>query len=79
MNLLVAEELKNIRIKNNLDLKEVAKDNNISAKNLQKYEDNQKIITLETLEKLLNYYKADSYIFFKKICEYTHINKSINK
>ena len=72
MSLPVAKELKSIRIKNNINLKKVAKENKMSEETLKKYGNNKQPITLKTLEKLLKYYKADSYIFFKKICEYTH-------
>lgn len=72
MSLPVAKELKSIRIKNNINLKKVAKENKMSEETLKKYENNKQPITLKKLEKLLKYYKADSYIFFKKICEYTH-------
>lgn len=72
MNLNIARELKAIRIRNGLRMEDVAKDNNMSLETLRRYEKNAENVPIKTLEKLLDYYKIDRYIFFKSICEYNH-------
>jgi len=71
----IASELKAIRIRNNLRMEDVAKDNEMSLETLRRYEKNAKNVPIKTLEKLLDYYKVDHYIFFKNVCEYTHVPK----
>lgn len=69
----IGKELKIIRIRNSLELEEVAKDLNINRETLRRYENASSGLSIERLEELLNYYKVDKPIFFKSICEYMHI------
>lgn len=66
----IAKELKSTRIKNGLTMSEVAKDNNFNIETLRRYETNTSGMSVERLEKLLRYYRADVDIFFRNICEY---------
>lgn len=68
----IAKELKSTRIKNGLTMSEVAKDNNFSIETLRRYETNTSGMSVERLEKLLRYYRADVDIFFRNICEYMY-------
>lgn len=68
----IAKELKSTRIKNGLTMSEVAKDNNFNIETLRRYETNTSGMSVERLEKLLRYYRADVDIFFRNICEYMH-------
>lgn len=72
MNIAIATELKAWRIRRNLDLAQVAKDNNVSYETMRKYEKGQTNISIEFVEKMLDYYKIDMKIFFDNICEYMH-------
>ncbi len=75
MNFNIARELKAIRIRNNLRMEDVAKDNEMALETLRRYEKNAENVPIKTLQKLLDYYKVDHYIFFKNVCEYTHEEK----
>lgn len=72
MNLAVATELKSWRIRRGYELSEVAKKFGVSYETMRKYEKGQTNITIEFLEKMLDYYKADISIFFKNVCENMH-------
>lgn len=68
----IGKELKIIRIRNDLSLETVANDLNINPETLRRYENASTGLSIERLEELLNYYKADKNIFFNSICEYMH-------
>lgn len=69
---LVAEELKSIRTRKGLSIKQVSEDIGIHFNSLSKYEKNADDMQLNILEKLLAYYNIDELIFFKVIREYNH-------
>ena len=73
----VGNELKAIRNRNNLTLENVEKQLGIKKNTLSIYENNSEKIQMGTLEKLLNFYNEDIYIFFKNVSEYIH--KTNNK
>lgn len=68
----IAKELKSTRIKSGLSMLKVANDNNFNIETLRRYETNSSGMSVERLENLLKYYKADVNIFFRNICEYMH-------
>ena len=72
MNNIIANELKAWRVRKGLDLKHVAEDMNVCYETMRRYENGQTNITIEFLEKMLDYYKIDISIFFKNICENMH-------
>lgn len=72
MNVAVARELKSIRIKKNLRMEDVAKENDLSCETLRRYEKDAANIPIKTLEKLLEYYKMPPAIFFENVCVYNH-------
>lgn len=69
---LVADELKSIRTRKGLSIKQVSEDIGIHFNSLSKYEKNADDMQLNILEKLLAYYNIDELIFFKVIREYNH-------
>lgn len=73
----VGNELKAIRNRNNLTLENVEEQLGIKKNTLSIYENNSEKIQMGTLEKLLNFYNEDIYIFFKNVSEYIH--KTNNK
>ncbi len=75
----IGKELKIIRIRNNLELDKVANDFSLNKETLRRYENNASGLSVERLEELLNYYKANKDIFFKNVCEYMHKNNSTNQ
>ena len=77
MNDIIAKELKAWRVRKDLDLKQVAEDMNVCYETMRRYENGQTNITIEFLEKMLDYYKIDISLFFKNICENMH-NSSPN-
>ncbi len=72
MNLAIARNLKSLRVERGMRKDDVARDLGVSLETLRRYEKDGKNVTIEFLEKILNYYETDKYIFFKKICEFTH-------
>lgn len=68
----IAKELKFTRLKKDLSLEKVANDFNLNKETLRRYEKNSSGLSVERLEELLNYYKVDKSIFFKRVCEYMH-------
>lgn len=76
---LIGEELRNIRNKNNKTAKEASFDNNIHQNTLYKFEKDATDMPLGLLQKLLNYYGIEDYIFFNIICEYNHSKKEKEK
>lgn len=75
MQKAIANELKILRIRNNLSIDTVANDFKLNKETLRRYENNSLGLSVERLEELLNYYKADISIFFKNVCDYMHIDK----
>lgn len=72
----VGNELKAIRNRNNLSLKQLEEKTGICAQNLSEYENNKVQIKISTLEKILSVYNMNLFIFFKQINEYTHIENN---
>lgn len=70
---LVGEELKSLRNRQNKSIEKVSNDLGIHFNTLSKYEKDASNMTLELLEKVLNYYGIDELIFFKVIREYNHV------
>ena len=71
---LIGNELRAIRSRNNLSLKEVEEKTGIYAQTLSEYENNKIKIKVSTLEKILKVaYNTDLYIFFKALYENTHM------
>lgn len=75
-SLLVAEELKSLRIKRGKTIEEVSNNLGVHFNTLSKYEKDSADMKLGLLIKLLNYYDVDEIIFFKVIREYNHKNNS---
>lgn len=71
-SLLVAEELKSLRIKRGKTIEEVSNNLGVHFNTLSKYEKDSADMKLGLLIKLLNYYDVDEIIFFKVIREYNH-------
>lgn len=72
----IGNELRAIRSRNNLSLKDVEEKTGIYAQTLSEYENNKIKIKVCTLEKILkDAYNTDLYIFFKSIYENTHIKE----
>lgn len=70
----IAKELKSTRVKLGLSMLKVSSDNDFNIETLRRYETNSSGMSVERLEKMLKYYKADVDIFFRNICEYMHNN-----
>ncbi len=68
----IGKELKIIRIRKNLKLDEVAEKLGINRETLRRYEKNATGLSVERLEKLLNYYEMDKNIFFNNMCVNMH-------
>ena len=71
----IGKELKVIRIRNNLKIEEVADKLNINRETLRRYEKSSIGLSVERLEKLLNFYKVDKFIFFENVCADLHNKK----
>lgn len=69
---MVGNELRAIRSRLHLSLKEAEEKTGIYAQKLCDYENNKVNIKVFTLEKILKAYNTNLYIFFKNIHEYTH-------
>lgn len=72
MNNIIAKELKAWRIKRDYDLRKVAYDMGVCYETMRRYENGQTNITIEFLEKMLDYYNVDISIFFENICANMH-------
>lgn len=68
----IGNELKIIRIRNNLKLEDVADSLNINRETLRRYENNANGLSIEKLEGLLDFYKVDKAIFFENVCANMH-------
>ena len=68
----IGKELKAIRIRNGLTLQDVENALNIHKNTISFYENHSEKMKVNILEKLLNFYNVNIYIFFKTICEYIH-------
>lgn len=66
----IGNELRALRIRNNIPAEKVCKDIDIHISTLYKCERDASRIKLGNLEKLLNYYGIDTLIFFKMISAY---------
>lgn len=69
---IVGSELRSLRMKKRLSAEEVCDNVGIHINSLYKYEKDASLLKLETLEKMLDYYGTDVFIFFKMISEYNH-------
>jgi transcriptional regulator with XRE-family HTH domain len=67
---IVGSELRSLRMKKRLSAEEVCDNVGIHINSLYKYEKDASLLKLETLEKMLDYYGTDVFIFFKMISEY---------
>ena len=70
----ILQELKLLGIRRNLSLEQVSNDFDVTYETMRRYEKGQINITLELLEKFLNYYDVKYDIFFKQVCENMHEN-----
>lgn len=68
MNEIVAKELKVLRVRKDLTLEKVAEDLGTNRETIRRYEKGETEITIEKLERLLNYYETDKRIFFENVC-----------
>lgn len=75
----VGSELRAIRNRLGLSLKDVENSSGIYAQTLSDYENNKVNIKVCTLEKILNVYNTNLFIFFKTLYEYTHNNSDLIK
>ena len=74
---LIGNELRAIRNRHNMSLKELQDKTGIYAQTLSEYENNKVKIKVCILEKILTYgYGIDLFYFFKAIYENTHISGS---
>lgn len=64
---LVANKLRSIRADYKYTIDYVSINSGISKDTICRYENNQVSMQIDILEKLLNFYKYDFYIFFKEI------------
>lgn len=71
----IGKELKFERIRNNLELEDVANFFNCSKETLRRYEKNSSGLSVERLEEILDYYNVDKAIFFRNVCENMHKNE----
>lgn len=69
---IVGSELRSLRMKKRLSAEDVCDNVGIHINSLYKYEKDASLLKLETLEKMLDYYGTDVFIFFKMISEYNH-------
>lgn len=72
ISILIDNELKATRSRLNISLREAEKITGIYAQKLSTYESGKVNIKVCTLEKILNAYDSNLYIFFKGIYEYAH-------
>lgn len=76
---MVGNELRALRSRLNLSLRDAQKITGIFAQKLSDYENSKVKIKVYTLEKILIAYGTNLYIFFKSIYEYTHNNQNQKK
>lgn len=69
---LISEELRSIRAIRKESIENVAEGSNINKDTISRYENNLVSMQIDTLEKLLNYYKIDFDIFFTNIYAKKH-------
>ena len=68
----IGKELKILRIRNNLSIEEVANHFDLSYETIRRYENGTVDMSIERLEKMLDYYKVSVDIFFKNVRAYNH-------
>ena len=73
-SVLIGNELRALRSRMNLSLREVEQKTGIYAQKLSIYENGKVNIRVCTLEKILKVYNSNLYIFFKTLYEYSHKN-----
>lgn len=69
---LISEELRSIRAIRKESIENVAEGSNVNKDTISRYENNLVSMQIDTLEKLLNYYKIDFDIFFTNIYAKKH-------
>lgn len=79
MQKAIGNELKIIRIRNNLKLEDVADSLSINRETLRRYENNSSGLSIEKLEGLLDFYKVDKAIFFENVCANMHTRYNIKE
>lgn len=72
MNKQIATELLVLRKRADKTINEVASDINIDPGTLSRYENSKNNISIEILEKLLDYYGEDISIFFENVSANMH-------
>lgn len=71
----IAEELRFLRLRKKMTLKDSADRLNISMETLRRYENKSSGLSVEKLEQLLKFYEIDISIFFKNVCaNMQHLN-----
>ena len=75
---LIGNELRAIRSRLNISLNKAQEMTGIYAQKLSEYENSKVNIKVYTLEKILNAYGLNLYIFFKNVYEYTHEKDKAN-
>ena len=68
----IGKELKILRIRNNLNIDDVANNFGLNRETIRRYEVGATDMSIERLESLLKFYNADKNIFFKNVCENMH-------
>lgn len=76
---LISDELRSIRAKKHISIEEVASQSNVNKDTISRYENNLVSMQIDTLEKLLDYYKIDFDIFFTNIYANKHKIQSQNE
>lgn len=71
----IGRELKVLRVRNALTIKEVEGLTGIKSQTISNYELGKTNITLNQLARLLEAYKENLYIFFNRLYEYSHLGK----
>ena len=64
----IGRKLCYLRDKNNISLEQMSKDLGIKVELLKMYEKDASEMKLNTLEKILEYFNEDQFIFFNTLC-----------
>lgn len=71
----IGKELKLVRIEKELSLEQAMKLSGINIGTISSYEKGKRNMSIEYVEKLLNAYQIPYHIFFRRVCEKSHIKK----
>ncbi len=72
MREFIGKELKELRLKHNLSLDELAKKLGINKSTMLKYENGTLDITIEKLDIILDYYNIQKDTFYDRLCAEVH-------